>query len=183
MTARSRQAPESHSVPVAHRSLGPLLTAALQATTIKKATRITLKIFMRRISPQTAPRQWKSSSLASRLMRLTWYPSAMENLRITLTDMANTFARQLLGVVREATVRDVRETLGAPRGHARQSASQGAEPVVALLETRRAGMRAAEIRASLGIGQSELARLVGEGLRSKKLVKTGVRRGTIYFAR
>ena len=39
----------------------------------------------------------------------------MENLRVTLTDMANTFALQLLGVVREASVQDVREALGARR--------------------------------------------------------------------
>jgi hypothetical protein len=39
----------------------------------------------------------------------------MDNLRGTLTDMANTFAMQLLGVVREATVQDVRKTLGALR--------------------------------------------------------------------
>lgn len=55
--------------------------------------------------------------------------------------------------------------------------------IVGLLEKHRAGMRATEIRKALGLSQKEIAPLVIEGLRSKKIAKTGVRRGTMYFAR
>lgn len=82
MTARSRQAPEAHSVPVAHRSLGPLLTAALQAATVKTATRIEQKIFMRRMSAQTAPCGWKSvmrDDVTRAFAELSMRPQALEN--------------------------------------------------------------------------------------------------------
>ncbi len=111
----------------------------------------------------------------------------MENLRSTLIDLANTFALQLLGVVRESSVADVRSALGEPRARtshaAKASSNEGPGAIVALLEKRRAGMRATEIRDALGMSQAQLARLVTEGLQTKKLVKTGVRRGTMYFAR
>ncbi|MEO6573525.1 MAG: hypothetical protein ABIP89_06785 [Polyangiaceae bacterium] len=112
----------------------------------------------------------------------------MEKLRSTLTDLAHDFAQQLLGVVRESSVADVRAALGDTRVRTTVRATRGSsnetpEAIVALLEKHRAGMRATEIRDALGMSQARLARLVAEGLHTKKLVKTGVRRGTMYFAR
>ena len=101
----------------------------------------------------------------------------MKQLHAALTDLANNFAQQLLGVVREASVADLRDAFG----RADTPATSGR--IVALLQTRRAGMRATEIRTALGMSQTVLAALVAEGLRAKTLVKTGVRRGTMYFAR
>jgi hypothetical protein len=108
----------------------------------------------------------------------------MEDLRRTLTDLAHTFALQLLGVVRESSVAEVRDALGEPRGRAGgASSNESPDAIVQLLEQHRAGMRATEIRDALGMSQPTLARLVTRGLHAKKLVKTGVRRGTMYFAR
>ena len=71
----------------------------------------------------------------------------MKEFHAALIDLAHGFAQQLLGVVKEASVADVRDALGG--------ASTGTDAaIVALLQTRRAGMRATEIRAALGMTQA-----------------------------
>lgn len=107
----------------------------------------------------------------------------MKQIERTLIDLAHIFAQQLLGVVRESNVAEVRAALDESRGRAAKVGRGGTGAIVQLLQTRRAGMRATEIRAALGMSQTELARLVVEGLRTKKIVRSGVRRGTLYFAR
>jgi hypothetical protein len=54
--------------------------------------------------------------------------------------------------------------------------------VVALVKKNREGLRAEQIRATLGLQPKELPRILKQGLSSKKLKSKGQKRATTYFA-
>jgi hypothetical protein len=57
------------------------------------------------------------------------------------------------------------------------------QKIVALVKTHKEGMRAEQIRATLGMLPKEMPRILQEGLTSKKLTSKGQKRATVYFAR
>jgi hypothetical protein len=54
--------------------------------------------------------------------------------------------------------------------------------VVALVKTKKAGLRSEEIRATLKLDKREVPRILYEGLKSKKLRSKGQKRATTYFS-
>jgi hypothetical protein len=57
------------------------------------------------------------------------------------------------------------------------------QKIVLLVKTHKEGMRAEQIRATLGMLPKEMPRILQEGLASKKLTSKGQKRATVYFAR
>jgi hypothetical protein len=57
------------------------------------------------------------------------------------------------------------------------------EAIVKLLKTQRAGLRAEQIRAKLGLARKEIPRPIAAALASRKITKKGQKRATTYFAR
>jgi hypothetical protein len=133
----------------------------------------------------------------------------MSTLRDSIQALAQTFATQVLEAIRGASLEDIlAESAGkragrapsAGRGGARASvadaASEGrlsrrspddiaavSERIVALVKTKREGLRAEQIRAELGIAKNEWMRPLDLALASKKLTKKGEKRATTYFAK
>ncbi|MDP9033605.1 MAG: hypothetical protein M3O50_02270 [Myxococcota bacterium] len=56
------------------------------------------------------------------------------------------------------------------------------DQIVALLSTQKSGLRAEEIRVSLGMQAKELPRILKQGLAANQLRSTGQKRATTYFA-
>ncbi len=54
---------------------------------------------------------------------------------------------------------------------------------MALLKKNKEGLRAEEIRSSLGMLAKEMPRILKEGLATKKLTSKGQKRATTYFAK
>lgn len=69
----------------------------------------------------------------------------------------------------------------APAPAARRRASLA--DVLELLSDHQGGLRREQIRESLDYDRADLTRVLADGLESQALVKTGERRGTLYFAR
>ena len=57
------------------------------------------------------------------------------------------------------------------------------DKIVALLKKNKEGLRAEEIRSSLGMLAKEMPRILKEGLATKKLTSKGQKRATTYFAK
>jgi hypothetical protein len=57
------------------------------------------------------------------------------------------------------------------------------DKIVALLRKHKDGLRAEEIRSSLGMMAKEMPRILREGLSTKKLTSKGQKRATTYFAK
>jgi hypothetical protein len=57
------------------------------------------------------------------------------------------------------------------------------QKIVLLVKTHKAGMRAEEIRAALGMQAKEMPRILKEGLSKKKLSSKGQKRATTYSAK
>jgi hypothetical protein len=57
------------------------------------------------------------------------------------------------------------------------------QKIVLLVKTHKAGMRAEEIRATLGMEAKEMPRILKEGVAKKKLTTKGQKRATTYFAK
>ena len=55
--------------------------------------------------------------------------------------------------------------------------------IVLLVKTHRDGMRAEEIRSTLGMQSKEMPRILREGIATKKLTTKGQKRATTYYAR
>ena len=53
-------------------------------------------------------------------------------------------------------------------------------PVVALLKTKKAGLRSEEIQKALGLDKREIPRVLQEGLTKKVLKRKGKKRSTVY---
>jgi hypothetical protein len=54
--------------------------------------------------------------------------------------------------------------------------------IVALLRGKKAGLRSEQIRDALKLDKRELPRVLGEGLKTKKLKSKGQKRATVYTA-
>jgi hypothetical protein len=127
-----------------------------------------------------------------------------------LAALASSFATSVLEAVRGSSLEDLRITTGtanstvdharpasraaavtkAPRPKSsrrlgRRSAediSRALDGVVGLLKKNKAGLRAEQIRAELGMQSKEMPRVLADGLSGKKLRKKGQKRATTYFA-
>ncbi len=133
------------------------------------------------------------------------------NFRSTLSILAASFADSVLVAIRGANLEELlaetgggtpRRGPGRPRGTAaakapaappgrssgrlkRRSAAditKALDQVVALVKTKKAGLRAEQIRAALKMQSKEMPRVLKEGLAKKKLKAKGQKRATTYTA-
>jgi hypothetical protein len=129
----------------------------------------------------------------------------MANLQSRLNQLAASFADAVLDAVRSVSLHEIQAT-GSSNNHrtgravaatssvARRARSSGRLPrrssedianqlerVVALVKSQRAGLRAEQIRARLGMQSKELPRILKEGLSKKALKSKGQKRATTYF--
>ncbi len=126
----------------------------------------------------------------------------MKDLRATVLRLATAFANDLLLAIRTAPVDEIYAGVDASaRVSARPSPSakasskatrvrrtssdiaKTADAIVTLLKKHQSGLRAEQIRAKLAMPKSELTRPIVEALNAKRIVKTGEKRATTYFAR
>jgi hypothetical protein len=132
----------------------------------------------------------------------------MTTLHSRLSDLAESFASEVLAAVRGAPLKDLigsasqegrgrtpaRTAAPAPSPKARRSSGRLArrsqadiigalDRVLALVKKHRAGLRAEQIRQQLGMQPKEMPRVLKEGIASKKLTSKGQKRSTTYFAK
>jgi hypothetical protein len=138
--------------------------------------------------------------------------SMANSLRSALDDLARKFASSVVDAIRGASLGELliegggaRRGAGRPRGTttaastaARASAparkpgrlprrspediARALDKIVLLVKTHKNGMRAEEIRATLGMQAKEMPRVLREGLAKKKLKAKGQKRATVYSA-
>jgi hypothetical protein len=133
----------------------------------------------------------------------------MSTLRDRLTDLAQSFADEVIAALRGASLDDLLSRGGARPFAARaieHARDQQARPrpvtkkpgrlqrrspeeiaravdlVAKLVRSRPKGMRAEEIRKTLGLDVREMPRVLKDGLAKKKLRAKGRKRATTYFA-
>lgn len=123
-----------------------------------------------------------------------------KKLRAAVERLALEFADDLLQAIRSAPVEEILAGIqGRPsaaaqarpqkpekRGRLRRSPAdieRTADAIVALLKAHRSGLRSEQIQAKLGVAKAELPRPIGDALRARRIVKTGQKRATTYFAR
>ncbi len=123
----------------------------------------------------------------------------MPNLRSAIESLATAFASSVLDAIRGASLGELLSDGGArpsraaptsPRARssrrlARRSPEQIAkalERVIALVKTRKGGLRSEQIREELGLDKREVPRVLQEGLAKKKLKSRGRKRATTYTA-
>ena len=135
----------------------------------------------------------------------------MPTLRSTLHDLANSFASSVLDAIWGASLEELLgeagggarrgpgrppKSTGAPTASAtprarksgrlpRRSAEQIAkalDQVIALVKSKKDGLRAEQIRAALKMQSKEMPRVLQEGLAKKKLKAKGQKRATTYTA-
>jgi len=127
----------------------------------------------------------------------------MPTLRSNLQSLADSFASSVLAAIRGASLEELLGEGGARRGPGRAQKSQAAakaparksgrlarrspaeiaealDRVVALVKTKKDGLRAEQIRAALGMQAKEMPRVLQEGLAKKKLRAMGKKRATTY---
>ncbi len=137
----------------------------------------------------------------------------MPTLRSQLDELARTFAEQIIGALRNASldelvstggpVKDGREprtplakatptattpktTPRKPGRLRRRSAEEIAAmlgKIVALVQKHKGGLRAEQIRSTLGMQSKEMPRILKEGIAAKKLTTKGQKRATTYFVK
>jgi hypothetical protein len=134
----------------------------------------------------------------------------MPALRSSLKDLASSFADSVLHAIRAASLEELVGEAGAgarrgpgrppkstaaatasatPRARTsgrlpRRSAEQIAkalDQVIALVKSKKDGLRAEQIRAALKMQSKEMPRVLQEGLAKKKLKAKGQKRATTYF--
>jgi hypothetical protein len=122
---------------------------------------------------------------------------AKTKLTAAIESLASSFASSLLHAIRGASLEEiVSESASArpARGRARTPGGRlrrrSADQIVAtlgrihaLLKKSKSGLRAEEIREALKLHRKELPIPLAEGLRTKRLRKTGQKRATTYYAR
>jgi hypothetical protein len=137
----------------------------------------------------------------------------MSTLQSQLHELAHSFAAEVLGAIRRASLEELASSNGPGLvGHARSSRafraaatrapkatkaapSNGRLPrrsaediqaglgkILTLLKSHKAGLRAEQIRSTLGMKPKEMPRILKEGLATKKLTSKGQKRATTYFA-
>ncbi len=133
----------------------------------------------------------------------------MPTLRSQLDSLAAAFASAVVDAIRGASLHELVASDGraAPAARAASSApvaktaspkttrsgrlkrrssediGQVLDQIVSLVKKNKDGLRAEQIRAELDLQAKELPRVLKEGLRSKRLRKTGQKRATVYSAR
>jgi hypothetical protein len=135
------------------------------------------------------------------------------SLRSQLDALAATFAHQVIAAVQGASLQELGASGGSPVGrrtHVATGDERQAGPfsvpkkngkpgrlprrsaddisrlltkIVLLVKTHKEGMRAEQIRSSLGMQSKEMPRILKEGIATKKLTSRGNKRATTYFAR
>jgi hypothetical protein len=119
------------------------------------------------------------------------------NLRASLEQLTTAFAAVVLDAVRSASLDEIvalarepspsRPARSNPTGtrerRTEEDIAATAVKIVALVKTKKAGMRAEAIRAELGIAQKHWMLPLARALATKKLRKAGAKRATTYFAR
>jgi hypothetical protein len=134
----------------------------------------------------------------------------MPTLRSQLDALASSFANAVVDAIRGASLQELLATGGKRAEAPRRAAAAAPAParaagkstrtgrlkrrsaedigkildeVVALVKSKKDGMRAEEIRTDLELQSKELPRVLKEGLTSKRLRKSGQKRATVYFAK
>ncbi|MGD0674941.1 MAG: hypothetical protein ABSC94_05945 [Polyangiaceae bacterium] len=131
-----------------------------------------------------------------------------DSLRSQINALATSFANDILGAIRRASLDDLRVETSIPaRSHSAavvevKSAPRVARPsasgrlprrssedilellnqIVAVVKKSKTGLRAEQIRSELSLQSKELPRVLKEGLALKKLKSKGQKRATTYFA-
>ncbi len=127
-------------------------------------------------------------------------------LKSDIEALASTFADGVLAALRNASLEDILEgrvspvaksaparptssTTSRPQktagGSGRRSASDIAHVegvIVAKLREHRAGLRSEQLQKVLKLSKAEIVRPIASALAAKKIVKTGEKRATTYFA-
>jgi Fic family protein len=127
-------------------------------------------------------------------------------LKSEIEALANTFADGVLAALRNASLEDLLEgrvspaaksapartktsTTPSPQktasGRGRRSPSDIAHVegvIVAKLREHRAGLRSEQLQKVLKLSKAEIVRPIASALAAKKIVKTGEKRATTYFA-
>jgi hypothetical protein len=127
----------------------------------------------------------------------------MPTLRSALSDLAANFASDILDVIRRSSLQELLGESGRrPRDSAEPSVARAAgatksgrlprrsaeeiasalDKVVGLVKKHKDGLRAEEIRITLGMQAKEIPRVLKEGLATKKLKCKGQKRATTYSA-
>jgi hypothetical protein len=130
------------------------------------------------------------------------------NLRNTLDSLASSFAASVLAAIGGASLEELlSQTSGATkRGRGRppvaarepgrkvaaksgrlprrspEDIAKALDQIVGLLKTKKAGLRAEQIKAALKMQTREMPRVLKEGLAKKKLKSKGQKRATTYTA-
>jgi len=132
----------------------------------------------------------------------------MTSLRNALDALASNFATGVLAAIRAASIEDLLAESGGKRpgrgggttaGNpgprtrvtktgrlARRSEEQIAkavDQVVSLVKKNKAGLRAEQIKKSLGLDVREMPRILKTGVRTRKLKAKGRKRATVYTAK
>jgi hypothetical protein len=138
----------------------------------------------------------------------------MSTLQSQLHELAHSFAAEVLGAIRSASLEELAAAQGSDFvGHVRSSrgsrapatptpkamkavSSNGRLPrrssediraglgtILALLKGHKTGLRAEQIRSSLGMRPKEMPRILKEGISTKKLTSKGQKRATTYFVK
>ncbi|HEX8793666.1 MAG TPA: hypothetical protein VF765_22135 [Polyangiaceae bacterium] len=128
------------------------------------------------------------------------------SLRSQLDSLAQSFANGVLDAIRAASLEDLLAESGGRRRRGGEGGGGQPDPlrkdggrlarrtqeqieatlakvVAAVKATRGKGLRAEEIRKSLGLDVREVPRVLKEGLKSRKLKAKGRKRATVYSAR
>jgi hypothetical protein len=128
-------------------------------------------------------------------------------LRSNLAILAASFANDVLDAIRSASLEEllVESTGGSRRGPGRprgvttagnpkarklgrlkrrsaEEITKALDQVVALVKTKKDGLRAEQIKEKLGMDRREVPRVLKEGLAKKKLKAKGQKRATTYTA-
>jgi hypothetical protein len=132
-------------------------------------------------------------------------------LRSSLNALAASFANAVLDAIRGASLEELlaesgggaRRPSGRPSARSKPASTSGPrsarkpgrlkrrsgadiakalDQVIALVKTKKDGLRAEQIRAALKMQSKEMPRVLKEGLAKKKLRSKGQKRSTTYFA-
>jgi hypothetical protein len=137
----------------------------------------------------------------------------MPTLRSQLDALAANFAEQIIAAIQDSSLQDLLDSGGSSVGNGRSTPmvtghveappsvrkagrKRGRLPrrsadeiaallskVILLVKTHKDGMRAEEIRSTLGMQAKEMPRILKEGLAKKKLGSKGNKRATTYFVK
>ena len=134
----------------------------------------------------------------------------MSTLHAALRELASSFSAQVMDAIRRASLEELvqegsagprqpRRGRGRPRAtnprvNAARNASgrlarrtpeeigKAVDKIVLLVKTHKDGMRAEDLRKTLGLQPKEMPRILKDGLSRKKLKAKGQKRATTYFA-